>query len=61
MLEAGLFGAMGVGVLAVMPPVIILWLTVGTALAALIVAAVVLPLIFPPKGRAYLPPPQPKD
>jgi hypothetical protein len=43
-----------------MPPVIILWLTVGTALAALIVAAVVLPLIFPPKGRAYLPP-QPKD
>lgn len=60
MLEAGLFGAI-VGVLAVMPPVIILWLTVGTALAALIVAAVVLPLIFPPKGRAYLPPPQPKD
>jgi hypothetical protein len=32
-----------------------------TALAALIVAAVVLPLIFPPKGRAYLPPPKPKD
>ena len=61
MLEAGLFGAMGVGVLAVMPPVIILWLTVGTALAAFIVAAVVLPLIFPPKGRAYLPPPKPKD
>lgn len=59
MLEAGLFGAI-VGVLAVMPPVIILWLTVGTALAALIVAAVVLPLIFPPNGRAYLPP-QPKD
>ncbi len=44
-----------------MPCVLTLWLTVGTVLAAFIVAAVVLPLIFPPKGRAYLPPPQPKD